>query len=327
MIDFYASLPHFYRHLAPIMRALTPHTEVRGWSRGGECEWPVMKPLDREAVNLAVVASWDDAQRFPDKRTVYVEHGAGQQYVGTNGSGYAGAPGLDHVVLFLCPNETVAARWQRAYPDAQVDVVGSPALDLHFARLPVTQVDDDRSAHHPPVVVALTFHWRCSICPETMPALPHYEAGFPALVASLRVCGMDVLGSAHPRGRGSQRQMWDRLGVRYEPDPDRVLQEASLLVADNTSLLPEAAAAGVPLVWLNAPWYRRDVQHGGRFWDWPRGQVQCDEPDQLMDAIVAALDDPAGARAAREAMVDSIYADRDGCSAERAAAAIASLRQ
>lgn len=320
-VDAYASLPHFHRHLDPIVARLRARdrVDVRCWSRGAECDWPVMRPLDRDAVRLAVVASWDDAQRFADKSVAYVEHGAGQSYVGTLGTGYAGAPQMDHAALFVCPNVHVAARWRRAYPNACVVTVGAPALDVHFRGVAHCPNDDGRMLLGGPAVVAFTFHWRCSVVPETMPALPHYAPVFPAVLAALGANGSSIVGSSHPRARGPQKRFWTEHGVRHESDPDVILRTADVLVADNTSLMYEAAAVGIPVVALNAPWYRRDVQHGLRFWSHVPG-IQCDEPEQLVDAVARAYAREGESMRVRAAAY--AYSAVDGCAAERAAAAI-----
>ena len=68
------------------------------------------------------------------------------------------------------------------------------------------------------------------------------------------------------------------------------------------------------------------MQHGGRFWTWPHGQVTCDEPTDLAGAIVEALSDDFHTVAARRSMVDSIYpAWTRGRSAALAAAACATV--
>jgi hypothetical protein len=74
-------------------------------------------------------------------------------------------------------------------------------------------------------------------------------------------------------------------------------------------------------VWLNCPDYRRDVDHGGRFWDWPRGQPQCDDPSEVVAAIEQVLADETLVPV-RERMVGSIYARPPGESARAAVAAI-----
>lgn len=162
----------------------------------------------------------------------------------------------------------------------------------------------------------------CGVCPETYPALPRYEQ---AIAALNRDPGLRLVGHAHPRGARRTGSMWERLGIPFEVDPDVVLASADLLVADNTSLLPEMAAVGKPIVFLNGPGYRRDVEHHGRFWDWPRGQVSCDKPCELAGAVARALADPSKVRAARGRMVRSVYAYTDGRSSERAVDAIAKV--
>jgi glycosyltransferase involved in cell wall biosynthesis len=107
------------------------------------------------------------------------------------------------------------------------------------------------------------------------------------------------------------------------PDVDKVLSEADVVVADNTSLLYEAAALNIPTVCLNIPSYRREVEHSGRFWSNPPGP-QVDHPSELADAIVCALTDPPAHRAIRARAVAWAYGVRgnDGHASERAATAI-----
>lgn len=171
-------------------------------------------------------------------------------------------------------------------------------------------------------VVALTFHWHCSLVPEMDWAFRHYDAALPALVAAAEVRGWELLGHGHPRAYGALVRRWKALGIEAVPSFADILDRASVLCGDNTSALPEFASVGKPVVWLSAPWYRRDVDHGSRFWTWPAGQVCVDEPEDLVSGIERALADPPEVQAAREAMVRSVYAFTDGHAAERAAAAI-----
>jgi hypothetical protein len=264
-----------------------------------------------------LVASAGCAKRPDLQRIIYVEHGAGQAYPGdpassTSGS-YSGGPGHERVVLFIAPGEHVADRWRDAYPDTPTAVVGCPRLDHHHQ---IRRLRAERPR------VAVSFHWPCPLIPETQWALPHHRRALEPLTAALRGVDATLVGHGHPRAWRALSAVWGRLGVPAEPDAGVVLATADLLIADNTSLLPEAASCGIPLLWLNAPWWRRNVHHGGRFWEWPRGQYQADDPDDLPALALAALDDPPPVRAAREAMVSSIYAHSDGHAAERAAAAI-----
>jgi len=170
-------------------------------------------------------------------------------------------------------------------------------------------------------VVAVTFHWACSLVPETQWALPHYRPALTPLLAALRGVGADLLGHGHPRAWRPLRAEWGRLGVPAVADAARVLDQADVLVGDNTSLLYEFASLGRPVVVLNAPWYRRHVEHGLRFWNHVPGR-QVDHPDELPGAVLAALADPDGDRTVREAAVAAAYAHIDGRAAARAAAAI-----
>jgi hypothetical protein len=241
---------------------------------------------------------------------IYVEHGAGQTYLEVDDPSYNGSSGHEQCILFLSPSETVAQRWRTRYPNVPVVAVGVPKLDhLHrTARRP-------RSATP---IIAVTFHSHASLLPETHGAWSSYDSALPELAAAYPM----MLGHGHPRLWRQLRPRWEALGVEPVDDLNEVFARANLLVADNTSALPEAASLGIPLLWLNAPWYRREVHHGQRFWEWPEGQVSCDEPGDLVAAVGRALDDPQPVREAREAMVRSVYIATDGNATERALAAI-----
>lgn len=308
-LDAYASQPNYWRHLAPIVRALG----LRAYHpMGYNCDWG--EPLRRttDVAPLVLVASEIDARRFQDRRVIYVEHGAGQTYVdgADGGTGYAGGPRLGHCALFLSPNEHAAERWRSAYQDTPVAVVGCPALD-----------EIERG---PGWVVHVTSHWDCGVCPETAPALSHFTAVLPALRWSLSGLGLTLVGHAHPRARRRQERFWREQGMEFEPDPDVVLSTTRCLIADNTSLLYEAAALGVPCVVLNSPSYRRDVEHGLRFWTHVPG-IQVDDPRCLTESVTFALSHPTGEHALRERAARRAYAHPPGEATKLAVEAIRSL--
>lgn len=290
-------------------------------------------------------AAWIDADVLAPQRCVYVEHGAGQTYLDGSqgdGRGYAGGAGLEHVVLFLAPGEPVATRWRARYPQTPVETVGCPALDQHFhaRRISVVCQSYDWGAEDGPAVdggcalhglrtggvpvVAVTEHWRCGTVPETLPAMPLFDR---AIAEISRAGEVHLIGHAHPRGARRTIERWRRLGITtIERDPDALLcalrtAQSAVLVADNTSLMYEAAALDIPVLAVNGPDYRRGVEHGLRFWSHVPG-IQCDSVGTFIPAVMAALDDPPEARALRAHASAHVYAHADGDSAARAADAI-----
>ena len=229
---------------------------------------------------------------------------------------YSGSGGQRHhgVIGYICPSETVAARWRNAPAAA----VGCPKLDLMAGLRAATDRSDD-----PPLVV-FAWHWDCLLVPETRSALDHYVADLPALKERIEQQGWDVQHHFHPKWRGAPIDASNVLA-----DEVSVFRWASLLVVDNSSLAYEAAALDIPVVLLNAPWYRRDVEHGLRFWEYPPG-IQVDDPEHLMSLNLWDFVTPGtvhhrasevlGKRAAEHA-----YTAVDGKASERAAAFITSL--
>lgn len=313
-LDAYASLPHYASHILPVWLALP--REIRGHFYGPQHEqaWgPQYQPGNR-----CLVASRVDAQKVVG-RYIYLEHGAGQSYGGdpfsARNSSYAGGydRSLERADLFIGPGHRVVERWAEV-SEAPAVAVGCPYLDWWHS--PRTQL----RRHFPGWTVAFTFHWSAeNVCQEAWPALDHYETALQGVVNDLKRSGVSVLGHGHPRTAGRLKRMWRSMGVPWVCR-EQVFAHADVVVADNTSLGWEAASLGVRLVWLNAPWYRKDVEHGLRFWQWAGSGLQVDEPGDLVDAIRTQL--AGDAAPSREEAVADIYAACDGHASERAAAAI-----
>jgi hypothetical protein len=263
-----------------------------------------------------LVAGYSDELKAKGRPVALVEHGAGQDY-GTGNPANPGGRGRERVGLFLCPNRSVAARNAAVYPDAAVEVVGCPKLDAYFRPWTTRRV----GLGAPLVVFTWHHEGQTGAAPEARSAWPHYRPSFREIVAALTDRGFEVAGHAHPRKASEMRRAYDAVGVRWIPTLAEVLDTASVLVADNTSAMYEAAAVGVDVVVLNAPWYRRDVEHGLRFWGEHRLGPVCDWPGEVPGAVVAAYERVYDtAETAR--IVDLVYGPLDGHAATRAAVAL-----
>lgn len=284
---------HHRAHLEPVLRLL-PHR----WTR-------------ERAEDIALVASYGDMHRTRDAgfgRIVLMQHGAGQSYRAdvkrSRHPSYPGGDDNDAVSLFLVPNEYAAARWRQRYPRTPVEIVGCPILDDLPQKDPLE-----------PRTVAISFHFDVlGSVPEMKSAWDHYRRVLPSLADRF-----NLIGHSHPRRR--LQDVYERLGIEWVESFAEVCRRADLYVCDNSSTLYEFASTGRPVVVLNAPSYRREVSHGGRFWDWSSVGLQVDNPRDLADTIDVAMTDLPGQRIERERVLSLVYQPRAN-GAVRAATAI-----
>lgn len=311
-INVFASRTHYWDHISPIFQRLPE--EMRGTVT--ILDGPKNRRVMVQSGSLVIVGSTSDvkALRLGKNETIFVEHGAGQTYNGVDG--YSGSTGMEGVKLFLCPSNTVADRWEEKYPSTPSVVVGCPRLDLLRAKRA------SRPKAEP--IVAVAWHWDAKhLCPEARSAHLHYRKQMPEFIRAMRGRGIRIVGHGHPREWSKFEQEWKTLGVEPWRDSWGMLARIDALVVDNSSIAYEAASLDIPVLSLNAPWYRRNVSHGLRFWDSVPG-LQCDEPEDLADAVMATLADPAGARNLRAVAATAAYAFNDDKASERAAQAIIS---
>lgn len=331
MIDAYASQPQYVNHLVPVWRALPD--ELRGtFSASGQAgrragELGVRTGVlgrERGAVApLTLVASHQDEQHVRPRPVVLVEHGAGQSYYHTpqadRNPAYPGGKGREGVVLFICPNESVAQRWRDMYPLTPTAVVGCPYLDPWHGAGKAEPI-----VRHDPPLVVFSFHWNCGIVPECGWAFEHFQSEMVRLASMTdEQRGFQMGGHAHPRAH-EIGAFWRSRDVREFRNFSEVLDYADCYVVDNSSTGFEFASTDRPVVWMNSPKYRKDVDHGLRFWSHVDVGRQVDNPENLQAIVQLAVERDHGGKwaALRRGLIKDVYAFTDGLASQRAAAAI-----
>jgi len=131
----------------------------------------------------------------------------------------------------------------------------------------------------------------------------------------------DVIGHGHPRFWPTLRIVYRHWEIPRARHFDTVMKKADVFVCDNSSTIYEFAATGRPVVVLNCPRYRRDVEHGVRFWEHIPG-IQCDKAEALPNAIRMALEDGPELQEIREEAVAAVYPMHDGKATDRAVDAL-----
>lgn len=291
-IDVLASHSHYLDHIAPVWRALPEEVQgdvfitrpvLRAHPLVQEADGKVRTARNTRRVSRVLVAGSVDAKLASRNGwgVALMEHGAGQSYNGgKRSSSYAGGPGRESIGLFLCTNEGVKSANDRLNGRRSV-VIGSPRLhDLSFAR----------ALHEPsgPPTLALAWHWPCTVAPESFWLLPEFRSALMRLRTDWRG---DIIGHAHPKGWRWAVQAYREVGIEPVRDWHEVVMRADVVSFDNTSVGFEAAALGIPVVLLESMQWRRDVEHGLRFWRWSDiGPVVRDDtyPEALARKWIAA---------------------------------------
>jgi hypothetical protein len=325
-VDVLATLSHYADHVAPVWKALP--ADVRGEFYTSQDALGHVRdtlgidarglPSRRERANLpkrlTIVAAYRDLRRTHrmQRPSVYMQHGNGQTFVGKKHPGHLTlATHHQRVVLHLVPAERCVPWIETGQP---VAVVGCPKLDRWHPAQSKPRTD--------PPTVAIAWHWDAPFLPETRSAWPFYQEALPVLKAMEDAGEIRLMGHGHPLIIDEIIPHYERHGIHYTRSFEDVMREADIYVNDASSTLYEFASLDRPVVVMNCPHYRRDVEHGLRFWANADVGVQVDGPEEVPDAIRYALTDPPEQRAARRRGVQAAYEYTDGQCARRAAEAI-----
>ena len=330
-IDFFARRVHFIDHIAPVWLALPAEERglffvpdfLRGHAESYGIEAQGLFTADKQANPIDVIpagrnpmmtCAYGDmlqAMKVNQKRKhILMEHGVGLTF---KHPGYAGGFGSRTTVsMFLPPNEFIRAKTAQALPQAKQEIIGTPKLDGY-------QFPEKAPAPKKKPVVAISFHWDGSrVCAEAGNAFKHYQHYLASLA---RERGFRLIGHGHPKYLHTLRHYYEDAGIEVVEDFRDVMEQADLYVNDCSSTMYEFCVTGKPVVILNAPWFRKFVNYGIRFWLWTDIGPQVENADDLLQAIEGQLNNPGQYFDARKKMVGELYPYL-GQSAQRAADAL-----
>lgn len=311
-------------HLAPIWLALPAeikgHFYARGRAEQRAKEFGIeMGPGEPRRLEWVMTASYEDCRAMGQSKIVLLNHGSAQTYRGEAGSAdhpsYTGGKGRENVVLNICPSERDAEACRAT--GALAVAAGPVKMDDWYNGVKKRQRNDRP-------IVAISFHADVFVVPETRSAFGHYRQGLID-IAKNPDRPFDLLGHGHPRWGEYMAKFWKRLGVPFARHFDEVLEKADMYACDNSSTMYEMASTDRPVLALNPPWYRKNVEHGLRFWSAVPG-LQLDEPADLRWAIEQTLLDGPGFQRLRREAVQAAYGNLcDGKATRRAVDAIVEL--
>jgi len=330
-VDFLACEHHNFSHLLPVWE------KIPAEQKGAFYILTLLDAADRfkekeKVKNLKIYASTDKliqdlnlsrrllvTSSFYDqflqqviRPMVFVAHGGGQTYLGQPLHLYP----RKNYVLDIIPNHHMAEVFDKRYPLTEKHVVGCPKLDTWHTTF--------KKKDNPRPVVALSFHFDRQTVPETRSSWPHFKPALEKLAAQKQ---WKILGHGHPRMIDTLTPYYEQYDIKIVNNFDDVLEKADLYICDHMATLYEFASTERPVVVLNAPWYRRDVEHGLRYWEHADVGINCNHPDELISAIKTALSDPPEQKEKRRKAVQAVYTYTDGKASKRAARAIINFNQ
>jgi hypothetical protein len=338
-VDFFARRVHFVDHVLPIWEAMegergkfyAPEIIAEyAIGKGITDVIPLRSTTDVNAIQCApptdvaplLVCAYGDLQiarrRSPQRPIILMEHGVGLTPAQDH-AGYAGGTGMRRQAdLTLAPNEFIRMRTAKAIRGMPQVVIGTPKLDKFSRKWEVESRATIRKVKEGKPVVCISFHWNGEkVSREAGNAFLHYRDALDDLAHQ---DDFHLIGHGHPKYMWFLEKEYEARGIEVVRDFEEAMLRADLYVNDCSSTLYEFCVTGKPVVILNAPWFRRDVNLGIRFWEYTDIGPQVDEPGELCAAIGEQLSVDRYA-CARKKMVHDLYPFL-GCSAQRAAGAI-----
>lgn len=316
-IDAVATYTHCAEHILPIFKALPDSLRGKFYTYNRKVEGIVYshnvipehltsgkRPVSD---NPILVAGIRDLRKVSPvlRPAILVEHGVGMSYrdCAFRNPSYPGGIGLRlQVSLILSTNQQAADKDREVGPTYRdVAVIGAPKLDSLHNSLKGYRHDPNKQ----PTSIAIATCWDCKVCPETRTALPFYKKVIPLLTKYYHV----VIGHVHPRATNSIYSFYAKNCIYPEISWPSVMRNADLLISDTGSAMYEFASLNKPVVVLNCPHYRKNIYHGLRFWDYIPG-IECDNPEDLLDAVQIAWSDPEDLQEKRRIATEYCYPNR-----------------
>lgn len=313
-VDIFAREPHYAVHAKAIYDALPESIKGKFAKTSDE--------LLSSLSEYVVVFSYGDLKvaNLTHKKVIFGEHGVGMFYNIPHAS-YAGSrDGRENVVLKLSPNKTHAAKEIETLPDVPVKIIGVPAMDSWASHRDDFRLRRESTNIIP--TIAVSFHWNCRVCPETMSAHKEFMSAIKNLSKKA-----NVIGHGHPRIIEELADDYEDAGIPIYKDFQQVLSVADMYICDNSSTIYEFCFMRKPVVLLNAGAYRKGIEQEGnpRFWKHANVGPQVDKPEELENAVLDAWNNYEEYLPAMDSATDDIFTFTDGQCAMRAVKEIVNI--
>lgn len=210
---------------------------------------------------------------------ILMEHGCGQYYDIRHyfwGRQHGLRKFMHSVKYMLCPNECLANKIKKHNPKLKTYITGSPKLDRYTKQ---------KTNNQRPLIV-FSWHWECKVIPETTGGFNYWKG---CLIEIGKKYNIALHG--HPRIQRDVKIFARDNDIEHIESFDEVLVRADVYACDNSSTLFEFAAIDKPVIVLNNPWFRKDIEQGMRFWEYADIGVQCDDISDIEEAINKAIED------------------------------------
>lgn len=275
-IDFYASEQHYFDHIYPIWKELP--IENRGTFFVSEkistdC---IETKIGFPSNNITLVSSYSD-YKMTKKQVIYMEHGIGNTY-SNDSPYYAGGFGKDRVVLFLNNHILTQNKNIKTYPKVKGVIIGTPKCDQ------IKEKHTDNKQY----VICFSFHWDCDVVPETKSAFSFYK---DEVIKLSKNKDFKVIFHGHPRNETVWNKFCLENNIERVKNIEEVFERSDLYICDNSSSIYEFILTSKPVIVLNAPWYRKWINHGIRFWNYIPGP-QVNHPNELLNTINKMTQNP-----------------------------------
>lgn len=304
-IDCLAREPHHIKHAMAVWGALPDNLRGNFYTKAHDYAESENK--------LTLVSSYGDLKIVSHlgRKAIFMEHGIGLHYRTIHAS-YAGSlKDRECVVLRLSPNKLHAAT-ERKVLKCPVVVVGVPKMDVWAGK----KYSKPRRNN---LTIAASFHFDATVCPETRSAWRYYIRGVSDLNHDY-----NVLGHAHPRLFRKLNNVYKNMSIKPEGDFEVIMRKADIYMCDNSSTIYEFAFLGKPIILLNSPLYRKNVNHEGnpRFWRHADIGYNVEKPSELAKAVEWTYSNWDINRLRQKQIVKEMFTFTDGKCAQRAVDAI-----
>jgi len=306
--NFIASDRHYIDHMLPIWENLLPQymgffyiheslvnyvknvKNVRMYNKNSlKSDLRFFYNMSSEKI-YTITATYGDLElaNIGEKNLILMEHGAGQMYNACHPA-WMRSNYNSNTVLLLATNEILAKRFKENN-NIPVEIVGCPKLD---AMIFDNCIKNDK--------IAISFHYNCQILPETQTAFKYYKDIIPKVAKEF-----NLLGHGHPVHWNFMEKYYKDNKIKAIKNFEQIAKQVDIYIVDNSSTLFEFAALDKPVIVLNCPAYRKDVEHGMRFWEFADIGLQVNKSEELIPTIYETINkDPQRER--RIEIVKEIY--------------------